>query len=307
MRLTILGTSSGGPFHGRHYTAQALQVENQLFLIDCGEGTQMQYHHYRIKYDRCNHIFISHLHGDHVYGLIGLLTGWCLKKRTVRLHLFSPPGLQELIETTARLCRVVFSYPLEFHEVDAFVSKKVFENQKVEVWTIPLNHRIETAGWLFREKQRLRNILPEKIEAYNIPYALIPGIKAGHDLVLPGGRVVPNAELTLEPPKPLSYAFCSDTAPSQTVAETVRGVDVLYHEATFTNEHAEEAAFAYHSTAAQAAEIARQGGVGRLILGHFSGRYSDAEQHVAEARKVFPNSEAAVEGRSWEIGLKVEG
>lgn len=302
MHLTILGNSAGGPFHGRHYTTQVLQVENQMFLIDCGEGAQMQLFRYRVKFDRVNHIFISHLHGDHVYGLIGLLTGWCLKKRTARLHIFSPPGLRELVETTARLCRVVFPYPLEFHEVDATVSAKIFENQKVEVWTIPLNHRIETAGWLFREKPKPRHIRPEKIEEFDIPYSLIPGIKAGKDLALPDGRVVPNAELTLDPPRPRSYAFCSDTAPSEVVAEAVRGVDLLYHEATFANEHAEEAAFSFHSTAAQAAAIARQGGVGRLILGHFSGRYLDVEQHLAEARAIFPKTELAVEGQSWEVG-----
>lgn len=296
MFVTILGNSAGGPFHGRHYTAQVLQLENQYFLIDCGEGTQMQFFRYNIKYDRIHHIFISHLHGDHVYGLIGLLTGWCLKKRSAALHVFSPPGLRELVETTARLCRVVFSYPIEFHEVDASVSAKVFENQIVEVWTIPLNHRIDATGWLFREKIKPRNIRPEKIEAYGIPYSLIPGIKGGEDLVLPDGHIVPNSELTLDPPEPRAYAFCSDTAPSEAVAEAVRGVDLLYHEATFTNEHAEEAAFAYHSTAAQAAEIAQKGGVGKLILGHFSGRYADSTQHLAEARAVFPHTDAAEEG-----------
>jgi ribonuclease Z len=301
MFLTILGTSAGGPFHGRHYTAQVLQIDNQLFLIDCGEGTQMQLFRYRVKSDRINHIFISHLHGDHVYGLIGMLTGWCLKKRTARLHIFSPPGLKELVETTARLCRVTFPYPLEFHEVDASVSAKIFENQKVEVWTIPLNHRIETAGWLFREKAKMRNIRKEKIEEYDIPYSLIPGIKAGNDLALPDGRIVPNAELTLDPPKPRSFAFCSDTAYSEAVAEVVRGVDLLYHEATFTNEHAEESVISFHSTAAQAAEIARQGSVERLIVGHFSGRYSDAEQHLAEARAVFPETYKAEEGAKWTV------
>lgn len=301
MHLTILGNSAGGPFHGRHYTAQVLQIENQLFLIDCGEGAQMQLSHYRVKYDRINHIFISHLHGDHVYGLIGLLTGWCLKKRTARLHIFSPPGLRELVETTARLCRVVFPYPLEFHEVNAAISEKVFENQKVEVWTIPLNHRIETAGWLFREKTKPRNIRPEKIEEFGIPYSLIPGIKTGNDLVLPDERVVPNTELTLDPPRPRSYAFCSDTAPSEIVAKVVSGVDLLYHEATFTDEQADEAAFSFHSTAAQAAAIARQGGVGRLMIGHFSGRYSDAERHLSEARAIFPETFEAVEGATVEV------
>ena len=261
----------------------------------------MQIFKYRVKFDRCNHIFISHLHGDHVFGIMGLVTNWCLKKRTETLHLYSPPGLRELIETIVRVCGVRFTYALEFHEVDASVSSKVFENQKVEVWTIPLDHRAPTAGWLFREKVKPRNIRPEKIEEYNIPFTLIPGIKAGNDLALTDGWIVPNAELTLAPPPPATYAFCSDTAPSQAVAEVVRGVDLLYHEATFTNEHIEEAAIAYHSTAAQAAEIARQAGVGKLLLGHISGRYTDEEQHLAEAKIIFPDSEIALEGSRWEV------
>ncbi|MBP6827060.1 MAG: ribonuclease Z [Saprospiraceae bacterium] len=301
MQLTILGTSSGGPFHGRHYTSQVLQVDNQLFLIDCGEGTQMQLFHSRIKFDRCNHIFISHLHGDHVFGLLGLLTNWCLKKRTARLHLFSPPGLREWVETTARLCRIHFPYPIDFQEVDASVSAKIFENSKVEVWSIPLNHRIETSGWLFREKVRPRNIRPDKIDEYGIHYSLMPGIKSGNGLLLPDGRLIPNEELTLAPKPPRAYAFCSDTAPSEAVISAVEGVDLLYHEATFTNEHAAEAAISFHSTAKQAADIARQAGVGRLILGHFSGRYENTGQHLAEAQSVFPETFIAEEGGVVEV------
>lgn len=301
MHLTILGNSSGGPFHGRNYTSQVLQVENQLFLIDCGEGAQMQLFRWRVKTDRINHIFISHMHGDHLYGLIGLLTSWCLKNRTVKLHLFSPPGLQELVEMTARMCRVEFSYPLEFHVVDPSTSSKVFENQIVEVWTIPLKHSIEATGWLFREKTKPRRMRPEKIEEYDIPFTLIPGIKAGKDLVLPDGIKVPNAELTLDPPVPRAYAFCSDTMPSDAVAEAVRGVDLLYHEATFTSDLAADALRSSHSTAAQAAEVARRAGVKRLILGHFSGRYTDADQHLAEARAIFPQTSAAEEGRVEQV------
>ncbi|MFN0037646.1 MAG: ribonuclease Z [Saprospiraceae bacterium] len=302
MHLTVLGNSSGGPFHGRHYTAQVLQVENHLFLIDCGEGTQMQIFRYRLKFDACKHIFVSHLHGDHVFGLMGLITNWSLKKRTETLRLFSPPGLRELVETTIRVCGVRLSYALEFHEVDASVSAKVFETPSVEVWTIPLHHRSPTTGWLFREKLKPRNIRPEKIEQYGIHFKSIPAIKAGGDFELPDGRSVPNAELTLDPPKPAAYAFCSDTAFSEPVAEAVRGVDLLYHEATFTAENAEEAVLSFHSTAAQAAEIARLAGAGRLILGHFSGRYADTAQHLTEAKAVFENSEIAVEGGRWEVG-----
>jgi len=302
MRLTILGNAAGGPYHGRPYSAQVLQVDQHLLLIDCGEGTQMQLFAQGVRYDRCNQIFISHLHGDHVFGLMGIITNWCLKKRTAALQIFSPPGVRDLIESTCRICGVRVPFPIAFYEVDTEVSTKVFENQKVEVWTIPLVHRIATTGWLFREKIKPRGMRADKIAEYGIPYSLIPGIKAGHDLTLPDGRVVPNAELTTPPPAPLAYAFCSDTAPSRVVAEVVRGVDLLYHEATFTSEHTEEAAVSFHSTAAQAASIAAQAGVGRLLLGHFSGRYTDTEQLVAEARAVFEKTEAAEPGMQIEVG-----
>jgi len=296
MQLTILGNSAGGPFHGRHYTSQVLQVDNQMFLIDCGEGTQMQLFKFRIKYDQIRQIFISHLHGDHIFGLMGLITNWSLKKRSAKLELFSPPGLQELIETNLRICQVRMSYPLEFHEVDASISHKAFENQTVEVWTIPLEHRTACSGWLFREKKRPRTILKEKIDAYDIPFALIPGIKAGDDLTLADGRRIPNAELTTDPPNPRTFAFCSDTAFSEQVVQAVQGVNLLYHEATFTNTNREEAFISYHSTAEQAATVALQAGVQKLVIGHFSGRYADTIQHLAEARTIFPSTDAAEEG-----------
>lgn len=302
MQITILGNSSGGPFHGRHFTAQVLQVENQPFLIDCGEGTQMQILRYRLKVEACKQIFISHLHGDHVFGLFGMITNWSHKKRTEPLHIFAPAGLSELIGTAIRICAVRLSYTIEFHEVDTTVSAKIFENEKVEVWTIPLFHRSPTTGWLFREKTKPRNIRPEKIEEYGIHFSAIPAIKAGGDLELSDGRLVPNTELTLDPPKPLSYAFCSDTAFSMPVIEVVRGVDLLYHEATFTNENIQEAEISFHSTAAQAAEIAHRAGVKRLILGHISGRYPDTTQHLAEARAIFENTAIAEEGSVWKVG-----
>ena len=301
MLLTILGTGAGGPFQGRNYTAQVLQVENQYFLIDCGEGAQHQLYKYRVPYDRFMQIFISHLHGDHVFGLIGLLTSYCLKKRNTTLEIYSPPGLQELVEQTARLCGIIFPYPLKFIEVDASVSRQVFENKYVEVLTIPLQHRILCCGWLFREKPKPRNIRKEKIEEFDIPVRLIPGIKAGADLSLPDGRFITNEALTF-PPRPLRvYAFCSDTAPSSRVAEIVRKVDLLYHEATFTSEHELEAAISFHTTAAQAAGIARQAEVKKLLLGHFSGRYANADQHLVEARGIFAESYAAEEGHVYGI------
>lgn len=305
MQLIILGNGSGGPFHGRHYTAQVLKAGSHTFLIDCGEGTQMQIFRHRVKFDGSKHFFISHLHGDHVFGLFGLITNWSLKKRTETLHLFSPPGLREMIETTLRVCGVRMSYALEFHEVDASVSAKVFENNAVEVWTIPLRHRSPTTGWLFREKPKPRNIRPEKIAEYGLDFTQIKAAKAGADLFLSDGSSIPNAELTLEPRPPVSYAFCSDTAFAPEIAEIVRGVDVLYHEATFTEQHAAEAELSYHSTAAQAAEIARMAEVKRLLLGHISGRYADAELHLAEARAIFEPTELADADRAVWLDLGV--
>jgi ribonuclease Z len=296
MQITVLGNGAGGPYSGRHYTAQLVQVENHLFLVDCGEGTQMQMHAFRTGQDRIRQVFITHLHGDHVFGLIGLLTGWCLKKRSDDLQIFSPPGLQRMIETMIDVCGIRLTYHIDFQEVDANQHCLVFENKKVQVWSVPLRHRTACCGWLFREQPLPRNVIKAKIDEYAIDYRLLPGIKSGDDLTLPDGRVVPNAELTTPPRKSLSYAFCSDTAPSDGVIECVRGVDLLYHEATFTDEHVAEAELSYHSTARQAAEVARQAGVGTLWLGHFSGRYADPTQHLAEARAVFANTHATEEG-----------
>lgn len=304
MLVTILGNSAGGPFHGRHYTAQFVQVGSHYFIVDCGEGTQMQIYQHRVKADRCNHIFISHLHGDHVFGIMGLVTNWCLKKRSAPLHFFSPPGLQEMVETTIRICGVRLTYPIEFHEIDASVYAQVFENNAVEVWSIPLNHRTPASGWLFREKPRPLNIRPEALVTFGLTgdYARIKAIKSGADLILPDGSRVANERLTLPPTPPRSYAFCSDTAPSATVVDYVNGVDLLYHEATFCDEHLDEALISFHSTARQAAGIARDAGVGKLLIGHFSGRYPDESQHLAEAQEIFPDTEPATEGICWEVG-----
>ena len=296
MQVQILGSSAGGPFQGRHYTAQILQQDNHYYLIDCGEGTQEQMYKFGVKADRLNHVFISHLHGDHVYGLVGLITSYCLKRRTETLHCYAPAGLQELVAQTFRLTGVRTPFPMVFHVVDTEQSSLVFENRGLEVWSIPLNHRTPCAGWLFREKPRLRNIRKEKIEEYNLHYSQLPALKRGEHLLLPDGRNIPNAELTQDPPAPQQYAFCSDTAFSEKVVELVKGVDLLYHEATFTNDHQEEAAIAYHSTAEQAATVALRAGVGRLIMGHFSARYKNLEQHLSEARAVFSASDVVVEG-----------
>lgn len=301
MQLIVLGSGAGGPFQGRNYTAQLFKVDNHIFLIDCGEGTQHQLFRYRLRYDHMKEIFISHLHGDHVFGLMGLLTSFALKKRSAPLAIFGPVGLRELVETSARLVGAIFPFIITVHEVDTTISTKVFENDKVEVSTIPLNHRTLCTGWLFKEKLRPANILAEKIQEYGIPYTEIAAIKAGADYHLPNGVIIAHTELTTPPSPPRSFAFCSDTAPSDTVIAAVKGVNLLYHEATFTNDHEAEAAYSGHSTAEQAAFVAREAGVGQLLIGHFSGRYRDVLQHLEEARAIFQYCNVVEEGREYEI------
>jgi ribonuclease Z len=302
MQVTILGHSAGGPYHGRPFTSHVLHIGNEVILIDCGEGTQMQLFHHRVRYDACQHIFITHLHGDHVFGLMGLLTNWCLKKREASLHLYGPEGLQALVEHTAQVCGVRFPYTLKFSIAPVDDSAFVLDHPLFTVQSFPLHHRMPTVGWLFREKPRPRNMIPEKIAEYDIHFSHIPAIKSGEDFAHPDGRVIPNSELTKDPLAPRSYAFCSDTAPSDIVITAVQGVDLLYHEATFCEEHTEEAQISYHSTAAQAAQIAVQAGVGQLMIGHFSGRYADEAQHLSEARAVFQRTMTATPGLVVEVG-----
>lgn len=306
MEICILGNGSGGPFQGRHFTAQLLKVGKYRFLIDCGEGTQQQLYRYRIRYDNVEQIFISHLHGDHVFGLVGLLTSFCMRRRQQPIHLFSPPGLSRLVGVTFRASGVQPPFPIVFHEVDPEQSKCVFENQALEVWTIPLRHRGPCTGWLFREKPMRRRMHKDQIESYEIHYTAIPDLLAGADLELPNGTRVPNNKLTRPPNPPRTYAFCSDTAFSKRVIAAVQGVDLLYHEATFLSAQSEEAARTLHATAAQAAEVARQAGVKKLLLGHFSSRYTDLTQHLAEARAIFPESYVAEEGEYYPVARKDE-
>lgn len=217
------------------------------------------------------------------------------------MWLYGPVGLRELVETSARITGVRFPFEVEVVEVDTTLNQKVFESKRLEVWTVPLHHRTLCTGWLFREKRRPNNIRTEMIERYGMSYETIRSVKAGADLVLADGQRVPNDALVHPASEPVSYAFCSDTAPSEVVAAAVKGVTLLYHEATFTAEHAEEAALSFHSTAGQAADIARQAGAGALLMGHFSGRYADTQVHEAEARAVFPKAMAAEEGVVYEV------
>jgi ribonuclease Z len=293
VKLTVLGNSAGGSFQGRNYTSQVLEIDNQLFLIDCGEGTQLQIYWQKVKIDKVKQIFISHLH---VFGLIGLLTSLSMKKREADLEIFSPTGLQAMIEMQIKTCSIHLPYSLIFKEIDTTVHQKIFENKVVEVFSIPLLHRLPTSGFLFRSKEKPRNIIAEKIEEFDIPFTAIPDIKSGADFTTRKGKVIANADLTIAPAAPKSFAFCSDTQFFPAIIEHIKGVDMLYHEATFTDEHIPEAAFSMHSTAAQAAEIAAKAQVKKLLIGHISARYADFSQHLLEARAIFQETSAAEVG-----------
>jgi len=293
--LKILGSSSATPAYGRFPTSQLLQIEQEYFLIDCGEGTQFQLLKYHCKLVRINHIMISHLHGDHFYGLIGLLATMNLNGRTNPLNLYGPPALSEVITTQFRCSDTWLMYPIHFHEIMP-VQSVLFENDQLTVSTLPLHHGIPCTGFLFQEKPRKRRInkaiLPENLSPHQIKR-----LKEGKDLFDDQGKLLyPNDTLTLPPRKSLSYAYCSDTAYYEPLIDQIREVDLLYHEATFMAAEADRAAQTLHSTTHQAATVASLAGAGQLLIGHFSARYKDLQPLLAEARTVFPRTELAIEG-----------
>jgi len=299
--LTLLGTNAAMPIPGRAPSAQTLSIRRQPYLIDCGEGTQLRLLECGVRHRRIRQIFISHLHGDHVFGLIGLLTTWQLGDRRKSLDIFAPPSLEEMIRVQLEASHTVLGYPVAFHEVATGRHERIFEDKRVEVFSLPLDHRIPTAGYLFREKPRPDNILPEQIRKYEIPVDLIPAIKAGADYTTTDGRRIAHAVLTKPAPPPRSYAYCSDTRYQPGLIPLLKGVDLLYHEATFLDEHAALADKTGHSTARQAAVLAQEAGVGQLVLGHFSARYSEVEAFAEEARRIFPNCIAGREGLRIEV------
>lgn len=299
--LTILGSSSATPTLNRHPTAQVLNIRERFFLIDCGEGTQTQMARYRVRHGRIGHIFISHLHGDHYLGLMGLISTMNLQGRTTELHVYGQPELMDIIELQLRLSHTVLRFHLIFHPVKNYAGAVILEDEDVVVRTIALKHRIPCTGFHFREKPKPRKLLINKMHQYKIPFRYFAGIKNGKDYIDDFGNVIPNHELTVSPGLPRSYAFCSDTIFDEQLVDEVRGVDLLYHEATFLDELADRAKATYHSTAREAATIAKNAGVGKLVIGHFSSRYKDLTPILTEACSVFPNSELAEEGRRFSV------
>ncbi len=296
MKLTILGCYAATPRTITNPTSQILEIRNHMFLIDCGEGTQVQLRKNKLKFSKINHIFISHLHGDHFFGLVGLISTFMLLNRQTDLHVYGPVGIKEIILLQLRAAGSYTGYNLYFHELASKESEVIYEDEKVVVKTIPLKHRIYTNGFLFQEKAKERKLNLEAVENHGIDMVYYRKIKYGGDITLEDGTVIPNAELTFDPEPPKSYAFCSDTMYDESVITIIKNCDVLYHETTFLESEADKATATMHSTAIQAALIAEKAEVGQLVLGHYSTRYSDIEMFRKEAETVFPNVLLADDG-----------
>ncbi len=302
--VTILGSNSALPTSERYPTAQLLNVAERFFLIDCGEGTQMQLRRYKIKFAKIHHIFISHLHGDHMFGLMGLISTLGLMGRKFDLHIYAHPDLERLMQPQLDYHCTDLPYKVVFHGIDTKSAQIIFEDDKIAVSTIPLRHRIPTCGFLFKEKTGLPNIRKECIETYNLSIAEIVKIKNGADLRLENGTIIPHNQLVIHNHLPRSYAFCSDTKYIPSLGEKLKGIDLLYHEATFTDAEKDLAKSTTHSTARQAATVALKAEASQLVIGHFSSRYKDIDIYLQQAREVFPNTEAAIEGREFIIPMR---
>lgn len=301
MELTILGCYSATPRPKTHPTSQVLSIKNHLFLIDCGEGTQVQLRRCKVKFSRIKHIFISHLHGDHYFGLIGLISTFMLLGREAELNIYGPKGIKEVMMLQLKLGKAWFNYPLNFHELESKESEIIFEDDNVIVQTVPLKHRIYTNGFVFKEKLGERKVNIDAVKSNNIDMSYCQKIKQGSDVENDDGVLISNKEITFDPEKPKSYAFCSDTQYYPECIPTIKNVTALYHESSFLEEHEHLCAKTRHSTARQAALIAKEANVDRLILGHYSTRYPIIEKFKTEAKQVFDNVELAEDGKKFII------
>lgn len=301
MKVTILGCYAATPRTISNPTSQVLEISNRLFLIDCGEGTQVQLRKKKIKFSKINHIFISHLHGDHCFGLIGVITTFAMLGRETDLHIYGPKGIKEFILIPLRLSGSFTSYNLYFHELSSSESEIVFEDEKVLVRTIPLKHRVYTNGYLFQEKPKERKLNKEKAEHYNIDKCYYQNIKLGKDIQLDNDTIIPNTELTFESEPSKSYAFCSDTVYNEDVIPIIKDVEVLYHESTFLEHDLQYTERTMHCTAKQAATIAKKANAKNLIVGHYSTRYGSIEPFKTEAEEIFPNVYLAEDGIEFEF------
>ena len=300
-KVHILGCGSALPTLQHNASSQIVELREKLFMIDCGEGTQIQLRRSRIHFSKIIAVFISHLHGDHCFGLPGMISTFGMTGRTAPLHIYAPAAFEPILEQTLSFFCQGLEFKVVFYAVDTTQNKVVYEDRSLTIETIPLQHRIDCCGYLFREKPILPHIRRDMIDFYKIPISQINNIKAGADWVTPEGEVIANSRLTTPAEPARSYAYCSDTRYIKTLHELVKGVSTLYHESTYSAEDAERARLYWHSTSQDAAKVARDASVGKLLLGHFSARYNNESQLLDEAKEIFPNSYLTCEGATFDI------
>lgn len=297
--VTILGNNSAVPAFDRHPTSQVITLDGNNYLVDCGEGTQIQLINYKIRRSKISHIFISHLHGDHYFGLIGLINSLSLLSHQQVLHVYGPAPLREIIELQLKVADTQICYPLHIHHITE--AKTLIDTDKLTVKCFPTNHRIECYGFSFEQKKQPRKLLPEKAREYEIPSVFYDRLTKGDDYSKKDGSLVKNEWVT-EPAEPgKKYAFCADTKYDESLITHIEGFDMIYHEATYLDNLRDRAELRFHSTTRQAAMIAKKAGVKKLLIGHFSSKYDTLEEFEAEAREVFPETELALEGVAYTI------
>ena len=299
LSVTILGNNSAVPAFNRHPTSQVVSHDGNNYLVDCGEGTQIQMIKYKIRRSKISHIFISHLHGDHYFGLVGLINSFSLLSHSQEMHIYAPSPLQQIIEMQLKVADNTLSYPLHFHTLTE--PGILVDNEKIKISCFRTTHRIECYGFLFQEKEGKRKLLIDKVQQYEIPVSFYASLQEGLDYVTPDGAVVQNAAVTGDPERGKKYAFCADTRYDENIIPHIAGADAIYHETTYLDNMRDKAVERFHSTTKQAATIALKAGVGKLLIGHFSSKYSVLDQFVEEAREVFPDTELALEGVTYNI------
>ena len=300
-KIYILGCGSALPTLHHNASSQVVEVRQKLFMVDCGEGTQMQLRRSHIRFLNIRCVFISHLHGDHCFGLVGMLSTFGMLGRTMPLHIYAPTDMEPLLALEKQLFLQGLTYEVVFHGVDTKTQKVVYEDRSLTVETLPLRHRVPCCGYLFREKPTLPHIRRDMIDYLNIPFSQINNIKNGADWTTEDGKTISNNRLVLTADAPRSYAYCSDTCYLPKLHERIKGVNLLYHESTYASDYPERAKKFFHSTSQQAAQVARDAGAGQLLLGHYSARYDNEQQLLEEARQIFPNSFLTDEGAVFDV------
>lgn len=299
LSVTILGNNSAVPAFNRHPTSQVVSHDGTNYLVDCGEGTQIQMIKYKIRRSKITHIFISHLHGDHYFGLIGLINSFSLLSHKQEMHIYAPSPLQQIIEVQLKVADNTLSYPLYFHTLTE--PGVLVDNEKIRISCFRTTHRIECYGFLFDEKEGKRKLLIDKVRKHDIPVSFYASLQAGLDYITPKGIRIKNSEVTADPERGKKYAFCADTKYDENIIPHIYGADAIYHETTYLDSMREKAEERFHSTTKQAAMIARKAMVGKLLIGHFSSKYSTLDQFLLEAKEVFPNTELATEGVTYNL------